>query len=223
MDICHYSTLAKVTPWRIVGLGLLTTTLLLTGCSEPSEAADRSPGKSENAITNVAEDSREAINKQWLISMVEGAYLFNPNLNNFKIDVDANGNTVIIDGTVENETEKALAEQIALNVQGVEKVENRIHLEENADREDSQQRDLETTLGDASITARVKTRLLANSQTEGFAINVDTRNAVVELSGRVESSAERDLAYYVAQNTDGVKQVDNRITVATKEQLSSTQ
>ena len=44
-------------------------------------------------------------------------------------------------------------------------------------------------------------------------INVDTANGVVTLSGAVDSPSKVDRATQVAQAVQGVKSVDNRLTV----------
>ncbi|MFC6669947.1 BON domain-containing protein [Marinobacterium aestuariivivens] len=54
---------------------------------------------------------------------------------------------------------------------------------------------------------------MSNRNTGGLAIDVDTRNAVVTLSGSVKSDAEAELAGRIAQNTRGVSSVENQLTV----------
>lgn len=45
-----------------------------------------------------------------------------------------------------------------------------------------------------TATALVKTKLLANQSTHGIAINVDTFNNMVSLTGEVSTSEEKDFA-----------------------------
>ncbi|MEX2480875.1 MAG: BON domain-containing protein [Gammaproteobacteria bacterium] len=47
----------------------------------------------------------------------------------------------------------------------------------------------------------------------GLAINVDTDNGVVSLSGTVDSDDEKELAARIAENTEGAKSVVNQLTV----------
>jgi len=65
---------------------------------------------------------------------------------------------------------------------------------------------------DASLTARVKSVLLADNQVKGTKINVDTSNGVVTLGGNVESAREKARAEQLAQQVDGVKQVRNNLS-----------
>ena len=60
---------------------------------------------------------------------------------------------------------------------------------------------------DAAITGKVKTKLLADPDVKGLAIDVDTKDGVVTLNG----SADKAVA--IAKGTDGVKSVENKLTV----------
>lgn len=75
-------------------------------------------------------------------------------------------------------------------------------------------RTLGETIDDASITAGVKSELLADERTEGFDINVDTKNGHVVLRGGADSLADKLAATELAHKVTGVKSVDNRIVIA---------
>ncbi len=66
---------------------------------------------------------------------------------------------------------------------------------------------------DSAITLKVKSKLAADSQTSAIKIGVDTKDAVVTLSGTVPTATEKDEADKIAKNTEGVKRVVNDITV----------
>jgi osmotically-inducible protein OsmY len=66
---------------------------------------------------------------------------------------------------------------------------------------------------DAALTAKVKTKFLADTKISGLKIDVDTHHNVVTLSGKVPTAAERAHAVAVAKATDGVKSVVNKLTV----------
>lgn len=70
------------------------------------------------------------VKDQWTEGLVEGAYLFNPRLSNFSIDVEAKKDIVTLSGAVATETERALAERIALSIGSVNTVVNRITVTE---------------------------------------------------------------------------------------------
>ena len=68
-------------------------------------------------------------------------------------------------------------------------------------------------LTDAAITSEVKTKFLAEPGVSGLAINVDTTNGVVTLTGMVKSQAEMNKAMMVARNSKGVKRVVNHLKI----------
>jgi len=68
-------------------------------------------------------------------------------------------------------------------------------------------------IDDAVITAKVKSSLLADSGTKGLRIDVDTKNGVVQLKGKVSSATERTLAQNLAAKVSGVKSVENKLTI----------
>jgi len=68
---------------------------------------------------------------------------------------------------------------------------------------------------DASITGAIKTKLLTNRYVNGFKIDVDTYNAVVTLTGTVNSNFSREQAIGIANNTRGVGSVEDKLRVDT--------
>jgi hyperosmotically inducible periplasmic protein len=66
---------------------------------------------------------------------------------------------------------------------------------------------------DATITAKVKTALLAQPQLKGLAIDVDTSQNVVSLNGSVDSDEARTEAERLARQVAGVKEVKNNLRV----------
>jgi hyperosmotically inducible periplasmic protein len=66
---------------------------------------------------------------------------------------------------------------------------------------------------DAALTASVKSKLVADSTVPGTAINVDTKDGVVTLTGAVDSDAQKTKATQIARGVEGVKSVTDNITV----------
>lgn len=69
------------------------------------------------------------------------------------------------------------------------------------------------TMSDAWITSAAKVRLIANTTTPGFDINVDTSDGVVTLFGTVPSADARRAAESEVRAVSGVTRVDNQLTV----------
>ena len=66
---------------------------------------------------------------------------------------------------------------------------------------------------DAALTSKVKAKLAADPDVNPFEIDVDTTDGVVSLRGRVEEASDKTVAGRLARETQGVKRVNNRITV----------
>ncbi|HSF29736.1 MAG TPA: BON domain-containing protein [Candidatus Tectomicrobia bacterium] len=63
---------------------------------------------------------------------------------------------------------------------------------------------------DSAITTKVKSNLLADSVVGALAIDVDTTDGVVSLTGFVDNAQERMRVVQLAQAVSGVKRVDGR-------------
>ena len=71
------------------------------------------------------------------------------------------------------------------------------------------------TIDDGTITARVKTTLLNDTQLGATKIDVDTANGVVTISGLVKSKEEEMRAVELARQTPGVKDVKSTLVNST--------
>lgn len=78
-------------------------------------------------------------------------------------------------------------------------------------------RTLGERVDDAGITAKVKARLAADPTAKAYQINVDTSDGVVQLNGFVDSAEGKQAAERVAKGVEGVKRVDNNLTVGEKD------
>lgn len=75
---------------------------------------------------------------------------------------------------------------------------------------------------DAWITTAVKTRLLANTEVPGLAINVDTDDGVVTLFGIVPTQSAKEEAETEVRQVSGVKEVRNKLDVSSEHASSET-
>ncbi|HXH04641.1 MAG TPA: BON domain-containing protein [Candidatus Competibacteraceae bacterium] len=75
------------------------------------------------------------------------------------------------------------------------------------------ERSLAQLVEDAAITAAIKSKLVWDEAGRPRDIDVDTANGQVVLRGSVEDEATRRLAQQVAEQTAGVRAVDNRLTL----------
>lgn len=154
-------------------------------------------------------DARDA----WIDGKLESSYLLNTELNNFKIDTAVRNGAVTLTGTVNSDVHKALAEQIASNLDGVTSVSNQLAVGEFDYAMDEKSRNFSTAFFDMTTTARLKTNYALNSDLEAHEIEIDTQDGVVSLQGQVASEAAKDLAEEIASGYDHVSRVDNRLQV----------
>lgn len=194
------------------------TTFALTALLSAPTFADQSTQQSSTSDTDATIDSMERkASDAWREGKLDTIYLFNRQLNNFTIDPEVVGSTVVLTGKVESEVDKALAEQLALGIDGITEVENHLTVaasdEARSGKSDSD-RALSDKIEDATLTAEVKTQLLANDETHGLSINVDTVSRNVTLSGTVASAAEKDLAGELAEQVEGVSSVNNSLVIS---------
>ncbi len=67
------------------------------------------------------------------------------------------------------------------------------------------------TIDDATLTATVKSKLVADKATNVLRIDVDTNRGTVYLNGIVETADQRARAEEIARRVDGVKGVVNNL------------
>jgi hyperosmotically inducible protein len=74
-----------------------------------------------------------------------------------------------------------------------------------------------TDIDDNAITTKVKSALIADEIVKGLDIKVETRKGEVQLSGFVDNQTQIDRAISVARGVEGVKNVDNKMSLKTTE------
>jgi len=152
----------------------------------------------------------------WITAKLEATYALNRHLSAFAIHTETKNGLVHLTGNVESDIDRDLAGELAKGIEGVVDVDNDLTLQAQARQAKSSQssdRSFGVWVDDATTTAMVKSKLLANPNTKGLDIDVDTRGDVVTLNGEVSSAEEKQLAEELARNTGDVKQVRNQLVV----------
>ena len=72
----------------------------------------------------------------------------------------------------------------------------------------------EEALTDGGLTAKIKAKMALDDTVKARDLSVHTVDGVVTVTGTVRSSAERDRGLALARETNGVRRVEDRITVA---------
>ena len=68
-------------------------------------------------------------------------------------------------------------------------------------------------IDDKAIATAVKAKLVADKTVDATAVNGDSLNGTVSLSGFAKSEAEKNQATYIARNTGNVREVINNMVV----------
>jgi osmotically-inducible protein OsmY len=133
------------------------------------------------------------------------SFVFETYLRNDNITVTANNGKVTLTGVVSDESDKTLAKEIVLGLQGVKSVDNQLNLRENSP----------VTYSEAWLIAKVKSTLLFHRSVNGTATEVLAQGGVITLRGEATSAAQKDLTTEYASDIEGVTNVRNEMTITT--------
>lgn len=142
------------------------------------------------------------------------AWALNKHLSPFNLSVKVEKGVAVLEGQVENQVDRDLAEQIALDTAGIERVDNRLNVNSGLAEHPGAPQPIAQRLQDATLTATIKSKLLWNSVTQGMDISVSTAEGVVTLKGRAQTADAKQLAGRLATDTDGVYVVNNLISLS---------
>ena len=167
------------------------------------------PGvKSVDNMLKVKGESPAKMSDAWITSKVKAMFLFHRNVSAMT-EVDTKQGIVTLQGKAANEAQKELTTEYAKDVEGVKGVNNEMTVGKIVQKKQT----VGQKIDDASITAQVKMTLLYHRSTSALNTSVKTKRGVVTLSGKAKSGAEMDLAAKFANDVNGVKSVNNRMTI----------
>jgi hyperosmotically inducible protein len=171
-------------------VGLVIVALALGACS----------------ATRTQESAGEVVDDSVLTAKVKTALIEDPVTKAGQIEVETYRGVVQLAGVVDSQESKARAVELARAVSGVKEVRNDLRVGD-ADQSVGQ------TIDDGVITTQVKAKLIADSRTDAYKINVDTQGGVVQLSGFVDNDEAKRTAGEVARSVSGVREVDNDLEI----------
>ena len=147
-------------------------------------------------------------------SQIWTTYALSPYLRANDLKVTVHEGKATLTGNVAEGVNKDLAKQIALGVDGIKAVDNKIEVVPNyKSPAQSADRSYGEVVDDASITSAVKSKLLWSRYADGLSADVDTTRGKVKLSGTANSMEAKDAAGKLAMNTHGVHAVNNQLLV----------
>lgn len=136
-------------------------------------------------------------------SSAKKSYVFKNYLKSDDIKVESKDGVVTLTGTVGEESHKSLAQETVASLPGVKSVDNKLGVKGERPAENS----------DAWLVTKVKTTLLFHSNVSAMT-EVSANNGIITLRGEAASQAEKDLTTEYAKDIEGVKDVNNEMTVS---------
>jgi hyperosmotically inducible protein len=137
-------------------------------------------------------------------SAFKKTYVYKTYLKDEHIKISAKDGAVTLSGAVFDETHKPMAQDVAEALPGVKSVDNRIEITGDRPAENS----------DTWLSMKVKAALVFHSNVNAHKTKVDVKDGIVTLKGEAASQAQKDLTAEFAKDVDGVKSVNNEMTVA---------
>lgn len=158
----------------------------------------------------------------WTTTKVQAKFFADDIVKGRNIDVNTNAGVVSLTGTVDTDTAKNRAIELAKNIDGVSSVQDHLQIgtpevkatepKEGAAVATSGR--TENAVRPAWITTKIQAQYFADADIKPWNIDVTTMsNGAVTLAGTVDDDNDRTKAGTIARSTEGVSAVDNRLRV----------
>ena len=131
------------------------------------------------------------------------SYVFKTFLQNDDIKIESIEGYVTLTGIVADNFNKSLAQETLAGIPGVKNVDNKLGIKGESP----------TANSDAWLRNKVKATLLFHRSVNGLKIEVNVKDGIVNLRGGAESLAQKELAAEYARDVEGVKGVNNEMTL----------
>ena len=131
----------------------------------------------------------------------KGSYNYRTVLSD-RVTVKSNDGIVTLTGTVQDKSDRALAEDTVDNLPGVVSVDNQIVVKSEYPEH-----------SDEWIALKIRGQLLVKANVSATSTTVEVKDGVVTLTGTVQNIAQKDLTGVYAKDIDNVKDVRNELVV----------
>jgi len=136
-------------------------------------------------------------------SSARKSYVFKTYLKGDDINIESKDGAVTLTGSVSENYHKSLAQETVAGLRGVKSVDNRLEVKGASPVEFS----------DAWLHSKVKVTLLFHRSVSAGTTEVDVKDGIVTLRGDASSQAQKELTTEYAKDVEGVKAVNNEMTV----------
>ena len=138
-------------------------------------------------------------------SWFKETFIYRTYLKDEHITISSEYGVVILSGAVADETHKSMAQSVTESLPGVISVDNRLEITGDRPAENS----------DARLSMKVKAALLFHRSVSGIKTEVYVKDGIVTLKGDASSQVQKELTTEFAKDVEGVKGMNNEMTVAT--------
>lgn len=153
-------------------------------------------GSIDNPVQTKSMDAR-------IESSARQSYVFKTYLQSDDIKIESRDGAVTLTGIVAENFHKSLAQETVAGLPGVKIVDNRLEVKGASP----------TANSDAWFHDKVKITLLFHRSVRGMTTEVDVKDGVVTLRGEAASQAQKELTTEYAKDVEGIKGVNNEMTV----------
>ena len=223
--------------------GALTLAIALSGCHRPASKAEVRQTASDAAAKVKVESAkaREQLADAWLTTKIQSKFVGDHEIKATDINVSSHDGVVTLKGRVLNDPMRKLAVAIAQNTDGVRQVVDQLNVEiappvpargQNAATSgavattgaaDNTARSATVSApDDARITSSIQSKYFLDERIKGRHIGVATDGGIVTLNGEVGDETERAEALLLARTTEGVKRVEDSLTVTAGQPSAAT-
>jgi osmotically-inducible protein OsmY len=136
-------------------------------------------------------------------STARNSYVFKTFLQADDIKIESRDGNVTLTGIVADNFNKSLAQETLSGIPGVNSVDNKLEVKGG----------YPTANSDAWLRDKVKATLLFHRSVSGLKTEVNVKDGIVTLQGEATSGAQKDLSTEYAKDVEGVKGVNNEMTV----------
>ncbi len=195
--------------------GIVTLTGTVANASHKSLAEDtvaNLPGvKSVDNQLVISGEQPAEHSDAWITMKVKTALLFHRDVSATGTSVYTKDGVVTLQGEASSQAQKELTTEYAKDIDNVKDVQNNMTIATTPAAPDATMGD---KIDDASITAEVKTALMAHRSTSVIHTGVTTTDGVVTVTGVAKNNAEKSLVTKLAADINGVTNVINNMTIA---------
>jgi osmotically-inducible protein OsmY len=194
--------------------GIVTLTGSVSESSHKSLAQDTVEGlpgvTSVNNQIKVSGSQPAEHSDAWLCTKVKSTLLFHRHVSATGTTVYVKDGIVTLQGEASSLAQKDLTTEYVRDIDNVKEVKHDMTIAKAPPAPDSTAGE---KIDDASITAQVKSSLMAHRSTSALHTHVSTVDGVVTLRGIAKNAAEKSLVTKLANDINGVTSVINNMTI----------